>query len=289
MPKQTADTICDRFRLTLKISCLSSLPIGTGGLKQEAIVTGYTGSPKTPYAITEMNALGVSDENTWPGLTHKVEAETLDDRLVNTDGMTKEEKRVLNCRVVRTFNLPQTPATKEKKHRLRAQGDMRDRPTRKALTGGVVKVCANKTGTLNTIVYEDMRTENLTTRQLLERITFFEDPRRAQRLKELERQASAARDWPLVGPVRTAAQKRARRSSKRGANRSFFKRANRGPCNTFNTTEHSEGFLPPTGWSWTRPGIYPDAVPLTPAPQTVRTGRPAGPGLPDGDATGDDD
>ena len=166
---------------------------------------------------------------------------------------------------------------------------MRDRPTRKALTGGVVKVSATNKGTLNTIVYENMRTEELTTKQLLERITFFEDPRRAQRLKELERQASVARDWPLVGPVRTAAQKRTRRSSKRGASRSSFTRANRGPRSNFNTTEHSEGFLPPTGWSWTRPGLFPDAAPPTLTPQTGAIGRPAGPGLPNGDVTGDDD
>ena len=153
----------------------------------------------------------------------------------------------------------------------------------------MVKVSATNKATVNTIVYEDMRTEDLTTRQLLERITFFEDPRRAQRLKELERQASVARDWPLVGPVRTAAQKRARRSSKRGASISSFTRANRGPCNNFSTTEHSEGFLPPTGWSWTRPGLYSVAAPQTPASRPGNPGSPAGPGLPNGDATGDDD
>ena len=32
------------------------------------------------------------------------------------------------------------------------------------------------------------------------------------------------------------------------------------------TGQNSEGFLPPTGWSWTRPGLYSVAAPLTPAP-----------------------
>ena len=77
-------------------------------------------------------------------------------RFVQADGITEEERKILNCRVVQTFDVPQTPLTTEKKRRLRAQGDMRDRPSRKALTGGVVKVCADKSGTLNTIIYEDM-------------------------------------------------------------------------------------------------------------------------------------
>ena len=54
-------------------------------------------------------------------------------------------------------------------------------------------------------------------------------------------------------------------------------------------TDNSEGFMPPTGWSWTRPGLYPNAAPLTPEPQGGSSGRPAGPGLPNGDATGDGD
>ena len=67
------------------------------------------------------------------------------------------------------------------------------------------------------------------------------------------------------------------------------KMTNRDACGNLTLGQNSEGFLPPTGWSWTRPGLYPEAAPLTPAPRKVRTGRPAGPGLPDGDATGDDD
>ena len=69
----------------------------------------------------------------------------------------------------------------------------------------------------------------------------------------------------------------------------YLRQANRDPCGNLNTGQNSEGFLPPTGWSWTRPGLYPGAAPLTPAPRTGRSASPAGPGLPDGDATGDDD
>ena len=74
------------------------------------------GNPATPYEITEMNALGMSGENVWPGLTHKVQAETLDERLVQTDGVAAEERKVLNCRVVQTFDVLQTAALNEKKH-----------------------------------------------------------------------------------------------------------------------------------------------------------------------------
>ena len=172
--------------------------------------------------------------------------------------------------------------------RLRAQGDTRARPSRKPLTGGVVKVCADKRGTLNTIIYEDMRTETLTTEQLLERTTFFEDPRRAQRLKELERQAREASAWPRSGPTRTAAQRRRRRTS-RCDREATLKKANRDPCGNLNTGQNSEGFLPPTGWSWTRPGLHSVAAPQTPASRPGNPGSPAGPGLPNGDATGDDD
>ena len=155
-------------------------------------------------------------------------------------------------------------------------------------TGGVVEVRSHKSGTMNKIVYENMKTETLTTQQLLERETFFDDPRRAARLRELERQALDARDWPQSGPVRTA-QRKNRRTSR------SHRPANRDPCgnlntmNTLNTGQNSEGYLPPTGWSWTRPGLYPNAAPLTPEPQGGSSGRPAGPGLPNGDATGDDD
>ena len=142
--------------------------------------------------------------------------------------------------------------------------------------------------TMNKIVYENMHTETLTTQQLLERVTFFDDPRRAARLRELEAQALAASNWPQQGPVRTARRKRRARS---GRDKSVIspKRAIRDPSENLTSGQNSEGFLPPTGWSWTRPGLFPEAAPLTPAPRTERTGRPAGPGLPDGDATGDDD
>ena len=82
-------------------------------VKQEALVTRYTGNPATPYEITEMNALGMSGGNVWPGLTHKVQAETLDERLVQKDGVTAEERKVLNCRVVQTFDVLQTAALNE--------------------------------------------------------------------------------------------------------------------------------------------------------------------------------
>ena len=251
-------------------------------------MVSYTGSASAPYEITEMNALGASGENIWPGLTHRVQAETLDGRLVQADGITEEERKILNCRVVQTFDIPQTPLITEKKRRLISQGDTRARPSRKPLTGGVVKVCAGKSGTLNTIIYEDMRTETLTTEQLLERTTFFEDPRRAKRLKELERQAREASAWPQSGPIRTAAQRRRRRTSRsdRGA---ASKKTNRDPCGNLNTGQNSEGFLPPTGWSWTRPGLYSVAAPQTQASRAGNPGNPAGPGLPNGDATGDDD
>ena len=158
-------------------------------------------------------------------------------------------------------------------------------PERKPLVGGVAEVRSHKQATMNKIIYEDTSTESLNTQQLLERVTFFDDPRRAQRLRELERQAGMAAN----SPIRAAARRTARRSCERGTNRSSLTRANRGPGSNLNNTQHSEGFLPPTGWSWTRPGLYPEAAPLTPAPRRARTGCPAGPGLPDGDATGDDD
>ena len=188
-------------------------------------------------------------------------------------------------RVLQTFDVKQTQLRKKKKAQLLKQGDTRERPERKPLVGGVAEVRSHKQGTMNKIIYEDTSTESLTTQQLLERVTFFDDPRRAQRLRELERQAGMAGN----SPIRAAARRTARRSYGRCANRSFLARANRDPGSNLNNTQHSEGFLPPTGWSWTRTGLFPDAAPLTPAPRTVRTGSPAGPGLPDGDATGDDD
>ena len=176
----------------------------------------------------------------------------------------------------------------EKKLRLRQQGDTRERPSRRALTGGVVEVRSHKRGTMNKIVYENMKTETLTTQQLLERQTFFEDPRRAARLRELERQAHVASDWPRQGPARTARSRR-RRTNRRDSEVTSLGRANRDPCGNLSTGQNSEGFLPPTGWSWTRPGLYSDAAPQTPTNRARSTGRPAGPGLPTGDVTGDDD
>ena len=163
-----------------------------------------------------------------------------------------------------------------------------ERPNRKAFTGGVVEVRSHKRGTMNKIVYENMKTETLTTQQLLEREAFFDDPRRAARLRELERQALVARGWPRRGPVRTA-QSKSRRTSRRDKAVTSPRLANRDPCGNLSTGQNSEGFMPPTGWSWTRPGLYPNAAPLTPEPRGGSSGRPAGPGLPHGDATGDGD
>ena len=253
--------------------------------RQEGVVTRYTGSPNAPYAVTELNKLGSSEEYIWPGITHQVPAAALEHRLVQPDGLTHEEKVIKDRRVVRTFDIPQTEVLAEKKLRLKKQGDTRERPNRKAFTGGVVEVRSHKRGTMNKIVYENMKTETLTTQQLLERETFFDDPRRAARLRELERQALDARDWPQSGPVRTA-QRKNRRTSR------SHRPASRDPCGNLSNltnTDNSEGFMPPTGWSWTRPGLYPNAAPLTPVPRSGRSGSPAGPGLPNGDATGDDD
>ena len=65
--------------------------------------------------------------------------------------------------------------------------------------------------------------------------------------------------------------------------------ANTDNSGNFITGQNSEGSLPPTGRSWTRPGWCLGAAPLHPAPRGRRAGRPAGPGLPNGDETGDDD
>ena len=209
-------------------------------------------------------------------------------RLVDSDGLTKEEKEIQDQRVVRSFDIPRTKVLDEKKLRLRKQGDTRERPSRQALTGGVVEVRSHKRGTMNKIVYENMKTETLTTQQLLERVTFFDDPRRAARLRELERQAHEVRDRPQQRSRRTARQQR-RRARRHDKDVTSLKRANRGPCGNVNTGQNSEGFLPPTGWSWTRPGLYSDAAPQTPTNRARSTGRPAGPGLPTGDVTGDGD
>ena len=241
-----------------------------------------------PYEVTKLDKLGASEEYIWPSVTHQVPAAALANRLVNSDGITQEEKVIQDQRVVRSFDIPRTKVLDEKKLRLRKQGDTRERPSRQSLTGGVVEVRSHKRGTMNKIVYENMKTETLTTQQLLERVTFFDDPRRAARLKELERQTHEGRDRPQQRSRRTARQQR-RRARRNDKDVTSLKSANRGPCGNVNTGQNSEGFLPPTGWSWTRPGLYPGAAPLTPAPRTGRSASPAGPGLPDGDATGDDD
>ena len=151
-----------------------------------------------------------------------------------------------------------------------------------------MEVCSQNNSTMNKIVYENMKTELLTTQQLLERVTFFDDPRRSARLRELEVQALAAADWPQRGPVRTARRKH---RAKSGLDKfvTSEKRANRDPCGNLTSGQNSEGFLPPTGWSWSRPGLYPEAAPQTPAARPGRSECPAGPGLPNGDATGDGD
>ena len=84
-----------------------------------------------------------------------------------------------------------------KKAKFLKQGDTKERPSRKDLVGGAAQTYSHKRGTMNKIIYEDIRENLLITQQLLERATFFGDPRRAARLRELERQASAARDWHL--------------------------------------------------------------------------------------------
>ena len=99
-------------------------------------------------------------------------------------------------------------------------------------------------------------------------------------------------------------RRRVRRARRGGIERASSKMPHRDPCGNLtkaqnsqhlktgtnlNDTQHSEGFLPPTGRSWTRPGCYLGAAPLTPPPRGRRAGRPAGPGLPNGDDTGDDD
>ena len=145
----------------------------------------------------------------------------------------------------------------------------------------------SRRGTINKIIYGNMREELLTTQKLLERVTFFEDPRRSERLRVLESQALKSCQWPQQGPVRTARRK-SRRTNRSGIV-TYLRQANRDPCGNLNTGQNSEGFLPPTGWSWTRPGLYPEAAPLAPAPRKGRSACPAGPGLPNGDATGDDD
>ena len=91
------------------------------------------------FLIDNPNA--IQEEYIWPSIiTHQVPAAALANRLMHSDGLTKEEKEIQDQRVVRTFDIPQTKVLDEKKLRLRQQGDTRERPSRRALTGGVVEV-----------------------------------------------------------------------------------------------------------------------------------------------------
>ena len=92
-----------------------------------------------------------------------------------------------------------------------------------------------------------------------------------------------------LGHPRRRRRRKSRRASRREIKGAPSKMPHRGPCGNLNSTQHSEGSLPPTGRSWTRPGWCLGAAPLHPAPRGRRAGRPAGPGLPNGDETGDDD
>ena len=124
---------------------------------------------------------------------------------------------------------------------------------------------------------------------------------RAADLVRIEKQMSK------LGHLRRRRRRKSRRACRGGINGAPSKRPHRDPCgnlakaegtgnltNTDNsgnfiTGQNSEGSLPPTGRSWTRPGWCLGAAPLHPAPRGRRAGRPAGPGLPNGDETGDGD
>ena len=111
--------------------------------------------------------------------------------------------------------------------------------------------------------------------------------RRAADLVRIEEQMSK------LGHLRRRRRRKSRRTHRgskkphQDPNCNLIKAENNG---NLTNTDNSEGFLPPTGRSWTRPGRYLEAAPLhPPAPRGRRAGRPAGPGLPNGDETGDDD
>ena len=116
--------------------------------------------------------------------------------------------------------------------------------------------------------------------------------RRAADLVRIEEQMSK------LGHLRRRRRRKSRRARRREIKGATSKMLHRDPCgnlakaeNSGNLTniDNSEGCLPPTGRSWTRPGWYLGAASLHPAPRGRRAGRPAGPGLPNGDETGDDD
>ena len=102
-----------------------------------------------------------------------------------------------------------------------------------------------------------------------------------------------------LGHLRRRRRRKSRKTRRRKLKGALSKMSHRDPCGNLTkaensenltNTDNSEGFLPPTGRSWTRPGRYLEAAPLhPPAPRGRRAGRPAGPGLPNGDETGDDD
>ena len=255
---------------------------------QQGMIQSYTGDPRTPYRVFSLGRLsqGLS-------LSESVTADAIKDRLVQTDGLTAEESKIKDELVVQTLSTKTTLQQAAKLHALAKQGDFRSAPSRKALKGGVTAVYRENGQTYNEVIYEDMRTEKLTTAQLLTRTAFHEDPRRRQRLGILEEQRMiAARSLPTRGPVKALAQKRSRRRHRRtqatNTKRSMSEASigGRGPASE--NLLH-EGFLSPTKWSWSRPGLFSTGVPHAPAPRGRGAGRPAGPGLPNGDATGDDD
>ena len=115
---------------------------------------------------------------------------------------------------------------------------------------------------------------------------------RAADLVRIEKQMSK------LGHLRRWRRRKSRRARRREIKGAPSKMQHRGPCGNWTkaenscnltNTDNSEGFVPPTGRSWTRPDWYLGAAPPHPAPRGRRAGRPAGPGLPNGDETGDDD
>ena len=256
---------------------------------QQGMIQSYTGDPRTPYRVFSLERLSQG----LP-LLESVTADAIKDRLVQADGLTTEEMTIKDELVVQTLSTKTTLQQAAKIHALAKQGDIRSAPSRKALKGGVTAVYRENGQTYNEVIYEDMRTEKLTTAQLLAQTAFQEDPRRRQRLEILEEQRMiAAHSLPTRGPVRALAQKRSRRRRRR----TQATDTHRSPSNTSTggrvpvlcrNLSHG-GFLSPTKWSWSRPGLFSTGAPHVPAPQGREAGRPAGPGLPNGDATGDGD
>ena len=116
--------------------------------------------------------------------------------------------------------------------------------------------------------------------------------RRAADLVRIEKQMGK------LGHLRRRRRRKSRKTRRRKFKGAHPKMSHRDPCGNLTkaensgnliTGQNSEGPVPPTGRSWTRPGWYLEAAPPHPAPRGRRAGRPAGPGLPNGDETGDDD